>query len=204
MEEVKIYLKVNAGLGKKSLVGAAGACEIHYPDGGVVYVSRYRTFHTFSVASYVTLRLALQMLKSPSKVIVYTNATPLINGRNKGWFRRWKENGMMRGCTKYRESLENAQHLRKLFRVMAVHKIDFVFIKSDFRDVILDRLHVQAYEAVKERRSLYEVTDNYAQWCRDCNDWETLEYSFEPEIEKEPQQFKEIQALFAEKIAIIL
>lgn len=38
----------------------------------------------------------LEALKSPCRVVVFSDSTYVINGINKGWAKRWKENGWKR------------------------------------------------------------------------------------------------------------
>jgi ribonuclease HI len=71
--------------------------------------------------------IALETLKSPCTVVVYSDSQYLVNAVSLGWARRWQVNGWMRNKTDKAVNPDLWQHLLKL---CDYHRVEFRWIKG--------------------------------------------------------------------------
>jgi ribonuclease HI len=68
---------------------------------------------------------ALEILKVPADVVLYSDSRYVVNGISKGWARRWRANGWMRTKS---EAAVNADLWAKLLDLCALNKVRFVWV----------------------------------------------------------------------------
>ena len=71
--------------------------------------------------------VALRSLKSKRSVTVYSDSKYVVDGFNKGWAERWKENNWMRTKT---DKAENVDLWSELLELSDQHKVTFKWVKG--------------------------------------------------------------------------
>jgi ribonuclease HI len=71
--------------------------------------------------------IGLEALDRPSSVIVYSDSSYVVNGIEKGWARRWKENDWMRNKN---EIAENSDLWSRLLDLCETHTVRFSWIRG--------------------------------------------------------------------------
>ncbi|HPC05209.1 MAG TPA: ribonuclease HI [Anaerolineaceae bacterium] len=87
---------------------------------------------------------ALQSLKQPSRVVLYSDSQYLIKNYNEGSVKRWKDKGWMRDR---RNPAKNKDLWQQLLRLVEVHDVDFRWVEGhagDKENERCDRLSVAA------------------------------------------------------------
>ncbi len=70
---------------------------------------------------------ALQSLKRPSAVVLYSDSRYVVNGISRGWARRWRENGWKR--TEDADA-QNADLWAQLLDLCDQHEVEFVWVRG--------------------------------------------------------------------------
>ncbi len=70
---------------------------------------------------------ALSALREPCEVELFTDSRYVVDGIEKGWAKKWKENGWMRNK---REKALNPELWDKLLSLLEVHKVTFIWVKG--------------------------------------------------------------------------
>ena len=70
---------------------------------------------------------ALAILKEPCKVSLYTDSRYVVDGIEKGWARKWRENGWMRNK---KEKAQNPDLWEKLLNLLDVHEVTFFWVRG--------------------------------------------------------------------------
>lgn len=70
---------------------------------------------------------ALQLLKFPCDVTLYSDSQYVVNGITKGWAKRWRNNGWMRLKEK---PAENADLWARLMELCDIHRVDLNWVKG--------------------------------------------------------------------------
>jgi len=70
---------------------------------------------------------ALSALREPCEAEIYTDSRYVVDGIEKGWARKWKENGWMRNR---REKALNPELWDKLLTLLDTHKVTFIWVKG--------------------------------------------------------------------------
>ena len=70
---------------------------------------------------------ALEALKTPSEVVLYSDSRYVVNGVSKGWARKWRANNWMR--TK-KDPAENADLWARLLEISDSHRVRFVWVRG--------------------------------------------------------------------------
>jgi ribonuclease HI len=139
-----------------------GACSGNPGPGGWGAVLRYgrheRELYGGESAQTTNNRMelmapiqALETLKRPSKVLVYTDSTYVRNGVL-SWLPRWKGNGWR---TSNREPVKNADLWRRLDEAMAPHQVEWHWVKGHAghpENERADRLAVKGAQEARENR----------------------------------------------------
>lgn len=70
---------------------------------------------------------ALEMLKPPADVSLYSDSSYVVNGITKGWARKWRANHWMRTKT---DRAENADLWERLLDLCALHRVRFTWVRG--------------------------------------------------------------------------
>ncbi len=87
---------------------------------------------------------ALEALKEPCEVDLYTDSQYLVNAINKGWLKAWKAKGWKRKDGE----LKNPDLWQRLDALLSVHKVSFHWVKGHADNEFNNRCDALA---VKER-----------------------------------------------------
>lgn len=93
---------------------------------------------------------ALNKLKEPCAVTVYSDSAYIVNGMNQGWLINWKRNGWM---TSKNRPVENQDLWKELDRLLQVHDVRFVKVKGHSDDELNNRCDMLAVQASKRYSS---------------------------------------------------
>lgn len=89
----------------------------------------------------------LEALTRPCRVLLHTDSAYIVNAINKGWARRWREQGWMRNK---KESAENPDLWERLLELLDTHDVEFIWVRGHAGNVEnerADRLAVAASQA---------------------------------------------------------
>jgi ribonuclease HI len=70
---------------------------------------------------------ALELLKYPCMITLYSDSKYLVDGVSKGWAKRWRSNGWKRNK---KEMAENIDLWEKLLNLLEQHDIEFIWVKG--------------------------------------------------------------------------
>ena len=71
--------------------------------------------------------IALETLKGSQKVILSTDSQYVINGIEKGWAKKWRDNGWMRNK---KDKALNSDMWSRLLDVVDQHDVKFIWVKG--------------------------------------------------------------------------
>ncbi len=133
-----------------------GACKGNPGPGGWGSILRYKTTEreisggerdtTNNRMELMAVIKALEMLKEPCKVTLYTDSQYVANALKLGWAKKWKANGWMRNK---KEKALNPELWDKLLALYDVHEVDVIWVKGHAghpENERCDRLAVAAAE----------------------------------------------------------
>ena len=75
--------------------------------------------------------MALQALKEPCQVVLYSDSAYLINAFNQNWLRNWQRNGWLNSK---KQPVENQELWKGLLEQAAVHDIEWRKVKGHAGD----------------------------------------------------------------------
>lgn len=140
---------------KEIIIYTDGACSRNPGPGGYGCVLRYNKNRkelsggfreTTNNRMEITAALkALESLKYPCKVKLYSDSKYLVNAMTKGWAKRWKIQNWMRTRT---EKARNPDLWEKLLDLCEIHKVEFIWVKghaANEENNRCDELAVKAY-----------------------------------------------------------
>jgi len=90
---------------------------------------------------------ALESLKYPCKVKLYSDSKYMVNAVEKGWAKRWKAQNWMRTKS---EKAKNSDLWEKMLGLCGIHQIEFIWVKghaSNEENNRCDELAVEACSA---------------------------------------------------------
>lgn len=87
---------------------------------------------------------ALEALKEPCIVNLYSDSKYVVDAINKGWAEKWKKNNWYR--TK-NEKASNIDLWEKLLMLLEIHKVTFIWVKGHANNVWNERCDFLAREA---------------------------------------------------------
>ena len=89
---------------------------------------------------------ALQALKEPCKVKLYSDSAYLVNGFRQGWIANWQRNGWRNSRN---EPVENQDLWKKLLELMERHSVEFIKVKGHSDNEWNNRCDELAREAIQ-------------------------------------------------------
>ncbi|NLL53108.1 MAG: ribonuclease HI [Peptococcaceae bacterium] len=122
---------------KKVIIYTDGACSGNPGPGGWGAVLRYGQ-HTKEVSGYEEMTTnqrmeltaaieALELLKEPCEVELYSDSAYLINAFKQKWLQKWLHNGWLNSQKK---PVENMDLWKKLLNLNAKHNIKWIKVKG--------------------------------------------------------------------------
>lgn len=143
---------------KQVLVYTDGACEPN-PGGpggyGVVLVYKgkrkeisggFRSTTNNRMEIYAAIK-ALESLREPCHVILYSDSQYLVNAINEGWVTRWKEKNWWRTT---QERAVNVDLWERLLELCATHQVEWVWVRGHAGHVENERCDYLAMNALKQ------------------------------------------------------
>jgi len=122
---------------KKVEIFTDGSCSGNPGPGGWGAVLRYGAFEkelsggaretTNNRMELSGVIAALEALKEPCRVRLYSDSKYLIDAIEKGWALKWRENGWMRNR---REAALNVDLWKKLLNLLDIHQVELVWVKG--------------------------------------------------------------------------
>ena len=143
---------------KKVTIYTDGACSGNPGPGGwgalLMYGSSTREISGYAPAT-TNNRMelsaaieALEALKEPCLVDLYSDSSYLVNAINNGWLKRWTGNNWQ---TASKKSVENIDLWQKILKLLTFHKIKFHKVKGHSDNPYNNRCDTLAREAVKRK-----------------------------------------------------
>ncbi|WP_031516314.1 ribonuclease HI [Desulfofalx alkaliphila] len=94
---------------------------------------------------------ALEALKRPCRVTLYTDSQYVVNAMTKGWVEKWQKNNWMRNKT---ERAKNVDLWIRLLELVAEHQVKWVWVKGHADNKFNNRCDELAVKAIKEKTPL--------------------------------------------------
>ncbi|OAT85502.1 ribonuclease HI [Desulfotomaculum copahuensis] len=91
---------------------------------------------------------ALEALKRPCRVNLYTDSRYIVDAMTKGWARNWQTNGWRRSSG---EPAKNPDLWRRILELAAVHRINWIWVKGHAANEYNNRCDRLAVEAGRGR-----------------------------------------------------
>ena len=143
---------------KKITIYTDGACSGNPGPGGwgalLMYGSSIREISGYSPAT-TNNRMelsaaieALEALKEPCTVDLYSDSSYLVNAINEGWLKRWTVNNWK---TSTKKNVENIDLWQKILKLLKLHDISFHKVKGHSDNPYNNRCDTLAREAIKRK-----------------------------------------------------
>ena len=142
---------------KKVTIYTDGACSGNPGPGGWAAVLQYgdktrelsggEAQTTNNRMELLAAISALELLKEPCEVALYTDSQYLCNAINKGWLKGWKAKGWTRGKA---GELKNKELWQEMDRLLAEHDVTFVKVKGHANDKWNNRADALVNQAMDE------------------------------------------------------
>lgn len=88
---------------------------------------------------------ALQALKEPCEVTLYSDSKYVIDAITKGWVKKWKKNNWKRNKT---ELALNVDLWKIMLNLLSVHNVEFIWVKGHADNVENERCDFLARQAI--------------------------------------------------------
>ncbi|MCU0425427.1 MAG: ribonuclease HI [Candidatus Kapabacteria bacterium] len=86
----------------------------------------------------------LEALTRPCAVRLHTDSAYIVNAINKGWARRWREQGWMRNK---KDAAENPDLWERLLALLETHEVEFIWVRGHAGNVENERADTIAVAA---------------------------------------------------------
>jgi len=128
----------NKGIVMKSIqIFTDGACSGNPGNGGYGAILKYGE-HTKEISQGYRLTTnnrmellaaitALEMLKEPCNVELYSDSKYLVDSINLGWLKKWQANGWKKSGS---EKAKNIDLLVRLVKQLEIHNVKFIWVKG--------------------------------------------------------------------------
>ncbi|MDR2183732.1 MAG: ribonuclease HI [Clostridiales bacterium] len=133
-----------------------GACLGNPGAGGYGAVLLYRGARRELSAAYTRTTnnrmeilaaiVALEALKEPCRVNLYSDSRYLVDAVEKGWAARWQAAGWMRNR---REAAQNADLWERLLPLLAKHQLRFIWVRGHAENAENNRCDAMARAAIE-------------------------------------------------------
>ena len=135
-----------------------GACSGNPGNGGYGAILKYNghvkeisegfkctTNNRMELLAAIT---ALEMLKEPCSVTLYSDSKYLVDSVNLGWIEKWKANGWKRNS---KEMAKNIDLLTRLLFQLEKHNVEFIWVKGHDGHIENERCDALATTAAKSQ-----------------------------------------------------
>ena len=92
---------------------------------------------------------ALELLKQPCKVRLYSDSAYLVNAFNQHWIANWQRNGWQ---TSQKKPVENKELWQRLLELCRTHEVEFIKVKGHADNVENNRCDELAHAAIAKYR----------------------------------------------------
>ena len=140
---------------KEIIIYTDGACSGNPGPGGYGCVLRYNKSRrelsggfrktTNNRMEIIAAIKALESLKYPCNVKLYSDSKYLVNAIEKGWAKRWKANNWMRTKS---DKAKNYDLWEKMLSICGIHQIEFIWVKGHSSNEENNRCDELAVEAI--------------------------------------------------------
>lgn len=101
---------------------------------------------------------ALEVLKEPCKVNLYSDSKYVVDAIEKGWVIKWRDNKWMRNK---KEKASNVDLWERMLKLLEVHEVKFIWVKGHADNVENERCDELARFAIQS-----EILQNDEKYCR--------------------------------------
>jgi len=144
---------------KKVEIYTDGACSGNPGDGGWGVILKYGRHekeasgferNTTNNRMELTAAIkALEMLKEPCEVELYSDSAYLVNAFTKDWVSRWKSNGWVNAG---KDEVKNIDLWERLYELSRIHKITWIKVKGHSDNEYNNRCDKLATGEIKKNR----------------------------------------------------
>ncbi|NTU97647.1 MAG: ribonuclease HI [Chlorobiaceae bacterium] len=142
---------------KNIIIYTDGACSGNPGKGGwgalLMYGNSTRELSGYSPAT-TNNRMelsaaieALEALKEPCRVKLYSDSSYLVNAMNEGWLKRWTANNWK---TAAKKNVENIDLWKNILKLITLHDVTFHKVKGHSDNPYNNRCDALAREAIKK------------------------------------------------------
>jgi ribonuclease HI len=94
----------------------------------------------------------LRALKRKNTVVIFSDSSYVVDGIQKGWARRWRDNGWRRGANEDSTDVKNADLWKELLELTEFHDVTFIQVRGHAGVPENERCHQLASEATRKAR----------------------------------------------------
>lgn len=124
-------------MNKKVTIYTDGACSGNPGPGGYGAILMYNGNEkkisggskstTNNQMELMAAIVALECLKEPCEVVLYSDSAYLVNAFNQHWIEGWKKNGWVNSS---KQEVKNKELWERLDRLTSLHKVEFIKVKG--------------------------------------------------------------------------
>ena len=141
-----------------------GACSGNPGAGGYGIVLLYKDIRKEVSVGYkrttnnrmetMAVIRALQLLKEPCNVTIYTDSSYVVNAINKGWLKNWQKNNWI---TSSKKKVSNIDLWEEMLPLSDIHNTKFIWVKGHADNQENNRCDYLAREGMKKEILLEDV-----------------------------------------------
>ncbi|MDR1354276.1 MAG: ribonuclease HI [Oscillospiraceae bacterium] len=141
---------------KKVDIFTDGACSGNPGPGGYAAILKYADSKkevcgfepqtTNNRMELMAVLAAIELLKQPCEVTVYSDSKYIVDAIKKGWLARWQQNGWRKSDKK---QVQNIDLWGRLLPLLGIHVVDFVWVKGHANHPENERCDWLAVKAIK-------------------------------------------------------
>ena len=134
--------------------GKGGYGAILKYNGNVKEISQGYLITTNNRMELLAAITALEMLKEPCKVDLYSDSKYLVDSVTLGWIEKWQANGWKR---KGSEMAKNIDLLKRLLTQLSRHEVKFIWVKGHDGHTENERCDYLATSAIKKDNLIEDI-----------------------------------------------
>lgn len=98
---------------------------------------------------------ALEALKRPCEIDLYTDSSYVVNAFNQGWLDKWQRLGWYRDA-KRKEPVKNSDLWKRLLEAMKIHQVTYIWVKGHADNAFNNRCDELAVAAALDKEAWIE------------------------------------------------